>query len=79
MRSLAFFTPGPWEVLAVLFIILLLFGARKLPELSRSLGKSLGEFKKGREEGESPEPAKIAPDEAADADEADPDRRVPGD
>ncbi len=40
---------GP-EVLLILFIILLLFGAKKLPELSRSLGKSLGEFKKGKED-----------------------------
>ncbi|MBC8453887.1 twin-arginine translocase TatA/TatE family subunit [PVC group bacterium] len=55
--SLAFFTgqPGILEVLAVLFVILLLFGAKKLPQLSRSLGKSLSEFKKGREEGEKPE------------------------
>lgn len=42
--------PGGSEVLLILFIILLLFGAKKLPELSRSLGKSLGEFKKGKED-----------------------------
>lgn len=41
---------GGGEVLLVLFVILLLFGAKKLPELSRSLGKSLGEFKKGKED-----------------------------
>ena len=40
---------GP-EIILVLFVILLLFGAKKLPELSRSLGKSLGEFKKGKED-----------------------------
>ena len=40
---------GP-EVLLILFIVLLLFGAKKLPELSLSLGKSLGEFKKGKED-----------------------------
>jgi len=44
-------SPGPFEVLLILFVVLLLFGAKKLPELSRSLGKSLSEFKKGREEG----------------------------
>jgi sec-independent protein translocase protein TatA len=43
---------GPWEILIILLIILLLFGARKLPALARSLGKSLGEFRRGREEGE---------------------------
>jgi len=43
------------EILVILLIILLLFGAKRLPELARSLGKSLREFKKGREELESPE------------------------
>lgn len=42
--------PGGSEMLLVLFVILLLFGAKKLPELSRALGKSLGEFKKGKED-----------------------------
>lgn len=43
---------GPFEILIILFVILLLFGAKRLPELARSLGKSLSEFKKGKEEGE---------------------------
>lgn len=38
---------GWTEILVILLLILLLFGARKLPELARSLGKSLNEFKKG--------------------------------
>lgn len=51
MNTLAFFgMPGGSEVILILFIILLLFGAKKLPELSRSLGRSLGEFKKGKED-----------------------------
>lgn len=39
------------ELLVILFVVLLLFGARKLPDLARSLGRSLSEFKKGRDEG----------------------------
>ncbi|MEE9368579.1 MAG: twin-arginine translocase TatA/TatE family subunit [Pontiella sp.] len=42
--------PGGSEIILILFIILLLFGAKKLPELSRALGKSLSEFKKGKED-----------------------------
>ncbi len=46
---------GHTEIILVIFVILLLFGAKKLPELSRSLGKSLGEFKKGQKEGTEPD------------------------
>jgi sec-independent protein translocase protein TatA len=51
---LALGTPGPGELVIILVIVLLLFGAKRLPDLSRSLGKSLSEFKKGREEGLKP-------------------------
>lgn len=40
------------EILLILLVVLLLFGAKRLPDLARSLGKSLHEFKKGRAEGE---------------------------
>ena len=43
---------GPLQLLICLAIILVLFGGKKLPDLARSLGRSMGEFKKGREEGE---------------------------
>lgn len=36
---------GMWEVLIILFIVLLLFGARRLPEIGSSLGKGIREFK----------------------------------
>ena len=35
------------ELLVVLVIVLLLFGAKRLPEIARGLGKSIQEFKKG--------------------------------
>ena len=55
MTSLAVFgMSGHWEVLLILVVILLLFGGRKLPELARALGKSLSEFKRGREEEPKP-------------------------
>jgi sec-independent protein translocase protein TatA len=41
---------GP-EVLIVLVVVLLLFGAAKLPQLARSLGASAKQFRKGVEEG----------------------------
>lgn len=42
--------PGGPEWMFIVFVVLLLFGAKKLPELARGLGRSLGEFKKAREE-----------------------------
>lgn len=56
MDTLAIGMPGGSEMVIVLAVILLLFGAKRLPELSRSLGKSLGEFKKGQQEGARPDP-----------------------
>lgn len=56
---------GPGEALIVLLIVLVLFGARRLPDLARSLGRSLGEFRKGREEGARVN--ELNPDQDADA------------
>jgi len=61
MNTLAFMgMPGGSEMMIVFLVILLLFGAKRLPELSRSLGKSLGEFKKGQQEGARPDPEPLS-------------------
>ena len=49
------------EIIVILVVILLLFGARKLPELARSLGSSAREFRKGIEEGRTEEQDEGAP------------------
>ena len=51
------------EILIVVFVVLLLFGAKRIPELFRSLGKSLNEFKRGQQESE-PEKKTDKPDPA---------------
>ena len=43
--NLAFFNLGPWEILLILIVILILFGARRLPELARGLGQGINEFR----------------------------------
>ena len=46
---------GTQELLVILVIVLVLFGANKLPQLARSLGSSLKEFKKGIDDGQAKE------------------------
>ena len=36
---------GPFEIIAILLVILLLFGAKRIPEIARGLGKGIREFK----------------------------------
>ena len=43
---------GPWQIVLLLVVIVLVFGSKMLPELARALGKAKGEFKKGTQEGE---------------------------
>ncbi|MDA9101035.1 twin-arginine translocase TatA/TatE family subunit [Omnitrophica bacterium] len=38
--------PGPLEIVVILLVVLLLFGAKRLPEIGRALGEGIREFKK---------------------------------
>ena len=50
MLALGFGNFGGPDLFILLLIVLVLFGAKKLPELARSLGQSMNEFRKAREE-----------------------------
>ncbi|MFZ5432979.1 MAG: twin-arginine translocase TatA/TatE family subunit [Calditrichota bacterium] len=41
---------GTSEILLILFVVLLLFGGKRLPELARSIGKGLSEFRRATQE-----------------------------
>jgi sec-independent protein translocase protein TatA len=41
---------GPWQIVLIVAIVLLLFGGRKIPELMRGLGGGVKEFKKAMRE-----------------------------
>lgn len=61
--------PGGPELLVVLLLVVLLFGADKLPKLARSSGQAMGEFKRGRDQIE--EELKDAAESSASPTEAD--------
>jgi sec-independent protein translocase protein TatA len=52
---------GSQELLVILVIVMVLFGANRLPQLARSLGSSLKEFKKGLDSAQAEEPAASRP------------------
>ncbi|NND63419.1 MAG: twin-arginine translocase TatA/TatE family subunit [Flavobacteriaceae bacterium] len=41
---------GPWQIVLIVVIVLLLFGGRKIPELMRGLGSGIKEFKQASKE-----------------------------
>ena len=53
---IAFGMPGPWEVVLIVVLFVVLFGAKKIPDLARSLGKAKGEVQKGLKEGAQDDP-----------------------
>lgn len=45
MLSTIFLFMGPWQIVLIVVVVLLLFGGRKIPELMRGLGRGMKEFK----------------------------------
>lgn len=56
---------GPWELLIVLGIVVLLFGASRLPQLGKALGETVSNFKKGQSTPKVTEEDKNSPIEPA--------------
>ena len=50
LRGEKMFGIGGWELVLIFAVILLLFGAKRLPEIARSIGKAVNEFKKGKDD-----------------------------
>lgn len=49
---------GPTELIAIVLIVILLFGGRKIPELMKGIGQGMKEFKRASREGDLPETPK---------------------
>ena len=41
---------GPWQIVLIVLVVLLMFGGKKIPELMKGLGKGISEFKKGKKD-----------------------------
>ncbi len=60
---------GATEVIIIVGAIVLLFGAKKIPELARGLGRGISEFKDGMREGDRPKPPAVPADSVGRANE----------
>jgi sec-independent protein translocase protein TatA len=61
-------TPGPLEIIVLLVIVLLIFGPKRLPDLGRSLGRGMREFKDsvtGKDDDKEIESAEAKPEPVA--------------
>lgn len=70
-QFLALSMPGGPELILIFLLVLILFGAKKLPELARGLGQAANEFRKAKDEFnrelESADPTKVTPQPAPQA------------
>lgn len=56
--------PGGFELVAIIIVVLLLFGGKKIPELAKGVGKGIKDFKNAMKEDENKDVAKVEPQEA---------------
>jgi len=54
---------GPTELVLILLAVVLLFGAKKIPELAKGVGKAMREFRKASQEIEDVTSVSVSPDE----------------
>ena len=52
---------GIWELLVILVIVILIFGPKALPKLGKSMGKTIGNFKKGLNEDDDDDDDDVEP------------------
>ncbi|MCH7757363.1 MAG: twin-arginine translocase TatA/TatE family subunit [Thaumarchaeota archaeon] len=52
LTNISAFIQGPELIIVIIIIGILIFGAKKIPELAKTFGKAKGEFEKGKIEGE---------------------------
>jgi sec-independent protein translocase protein TatA len=46
--------PGPWELILILLIVVMIFGAKRIPEIMSGLGKGIRSFKRSMETDDTP-------------------------
>ena len=73
--ALAIMGLSPGELLIIVGVIVLLFGASKIPQLMRSMGQGLSEFKKGVKEGEKDAAAEAEAEKKAEAKPSEPEKK----
>ena len=64
---LLFWAPGGWELIIILVIVLVLFGANRLPQLAKGMGESIRNFKTGMSEAEAEDEKPSVKDKAKSA------------
>ncbi|WP_258105461.1 twin-arginine translocase TatA/TatE family subunit [Marinoscillum sp. MHG1-6] len=50
MNTVLVWMPGPWEMMVIALVFIVFFGAKKIPEIARGMGKGIREFKDATKE-----------------------------